>query len=39
MPYKGAMSASTEQLEAFVYTKECGGFADEARKLGKHRPP
>ncbi|MEE1673817.1 LysR family transcriptional regulator [Agarivorans aestuarii] len=31
------MPTSTEQLEAFVYTKECGGFGPAARKLGKHR--
>ncbi|GAD00636.1 LysR family transcriptional regulator [Agarivorans albus] len=31
------MSLSIEQLEAFVYTKECGGFGPAARKLGKHR--
>ena len=31
------MPTSIEQLEAFVYTKECGGFGPAARKLGKHR--
>ncbi|UPW19563.1 LysR family transcriptional regulator [Agarivorans sp. TSD2052] len=31
------MPASIEQLEAFVYTKENGGFGPAARMLGKHR--